>query len=158
MTRYAFLTYVPFTGPWRVHRGVTAWVDKAEATVREVIPGVPPFPRPIPRDPRGERLAVESVMALLQATHSGLSGGDPGAVFLEHMPDQAEGPVRLQTGKVRIIVALKQPQTKASIVRFDDKECGLYLQRAHFGNDFGTPLAARGTRAELDEFVAKYAR
>lgn len=66
--------------------------------------------------------------------------------------------MRLQTGMVRIIVGLKQPRAKTSIVRFDGEECGLYIQGDHFLNDFGTPLAARGTRSELEAFVAQHAR
>lgn len=38
------------------------------------------------------------------------------------------------------------------IVRWDhDGECGLYVR--DLWNAFGTPLAARGTRAELEELV-----
>lgn len=66
--------------------------------------------------------------------------------------------MRLQAGKVRIIVALKRPRTKTSIVRFGGDECGLYLQGDYFLNDFGTPLAARGTRSDLEAFVAQYRR
>lgn len=37
------------------------------------------------------------------------------------------------------------------VIRFSDQESGLYVH--NFRNDFGTPLAARGTVEELDEFV-----
>lgn len=58
------------------------------------------------------------------------------------------------SGKVRVIVAVSNPKFACSVVSFNgDDDCGLYVSR--LVNDFGTPLAARGTRAELEAFVAE---
>lgn len=55
-------------------------------------------------------------------------------------------------GRVGVIVAVSNPKHAYTVVSFNgDDDCGLYVSR--LVNDFGTPLAARGTRAELEAFV-----
>lgn len=40
-----------------------------------------------------------------------------------------------------------------TVVQFSREECGLYLK--HFRNDFGTSLALRGSRMEVEAYVAE---
>ena len=60
----------------------------------------------------------------------------------------------LQDGVSRVAIKIGVPRGYR-IVRYDHDdeqgECGLYVR--HLWNGFGTPLAARGTRAELEALV-----
>jgi len=47
-------------------------------------------------------------------------------------------------------------QGGCSLVDFGSGECGLYLRG--FANDFGTPLALRGPRPEVEALVAELQR
>lgn len=58
------------------------------------------------------------------------------------------------TGKVGVIVAVANPRRAVNLVCLNGDDYGLYV--TGLVNDFGTPLAARGTRAELEEFVNQH--
>lgn len=62
--------------------------------------------------------------------------------------------MRFLGGKVGVIVAVANTNRSVSIVRLGDDDYGLYIGR--YGNDFHTPLAARGTEKELRDFVHQH--
>lgn len=65
-----------------------------------------------------------------------------------------EAVVNFLTGKVGAIIAIANPTRSYSIVSFGDGEVGLYI--SGLVNQIGTPLACRGSRNEIESFVAKH--
>ena len=51
------------------------------------------------------------------------------------------------------LVSLILEANDLTVVQLGDDDYGLYAAR--LTNHFGTPLMARGTKAEMDEFLAK---
>lgn len=84
--RFLALSYIPGTRSWRLYRRVTKHVDDVMALAARLYPGTPRFPQPVPRDREMLLLALDSMEALLRALSAGMTGGDPAAVFGEHMP------------------------------------------------------------------------
>lgn len=59
--------------------------------------------------------------------------------------------MKIQDGVSRVSIKVGAPRGYR-IVRWDHEgKCGLYIR--HLWNSFGTPLAAVGTREELEELV-----
>jgi hypothetical protein len=59
--------------------------------------------------------------------------------------------MKFHMGRTQIIIALQN--RKHYIVPFskENNDYGVYLEHAY--NDFGTPLAFRGTKEEIEEFL-----
>lgn len=57
------------------------------------------------------------------------------------------------TGKVQVIIAVANPTLPVSIVDYSLDEAGLYVHGVV--NHFGTNLAVRGSRSELEAFLAE---